>query len=242
MKRFSARGWALSFPGSLSLQGVRNAKTHSAFPIPLEMFTTTEALPAAKKHGIFMNPFNHRGRDHSSQLSLACRWPCLLQRSRTCSQKVFPPPWSWSAVCPVQAAIPSESSGDGDASHLSLHFCWVRDAEEVAWAAPPQLRPWKQRNSISRSSESLAIFSPLSSCSCTVYGVCFPLQNKHKPKPASKEQQAVIFFFLVLLYFPFPQLMVTEGRGRINHEKRACSLVKMKSNREEQGLSLLSPC
>lgn len=118
----------------------------------------------------------------------------------------------------------------------------VRDAEKMAWAVPPQLRPRKQRNSSSRSSESLAIFSPLSSCSCAAYGVCFPLQNKYKPKTASKEKQAVIFFFLVLLYFPFPQLMVTEGIGRINHEKRACSLVKMKSNREEQGLSLLSPC
>lgn len=63
---------------------------------------------------------------------------------------------------------------------------------------------------------------------------CTSKRNASPIQP-SKWNEQWFFFLLVLLYFPFPQLTVTEGIRRINHEKRGCSLVKMKPNWEEPG-------
>lgn len=79
-----------------------------------------------------MNPLNHRGRDHSSQLSLACFWPGLLQRTRTCPQKL----WQ-DQHCPVGVTSPSNGSGTEMPHSWACTSCGVRNPMEIASGCAP---------------------------------------------------------------------------------------------------------
>lgn len=79
-----------------------------------------------------MNPLSHRGRDHYSQPSLACVWPCLLQSIGTCSQRFFHHPGADQQCVQFRWPTLASSFRDRDSSYAPALPFGVRNTTEIA--------------------------------------------------------------------------------------------------------------